>query len=226
MEKSFLNRQYLETLSSADLISLAEDYDIEIPAELNRRFIIGELLEVAQELSSERPEMIISSDSVSQENLDLPKSYNETYLNAVLRNPAWLFVYWDISASDLEMLKKKPLKTFALHVSFFEDENSTEKSSDYFDVQVSLTQDREQYVLIPTKTDKFFLSVELIYSVDGRHMDVLASSKKIELIRGCEALVENTPGKVMEFSPVMKLSGMEELLRIHYARHKQSFTIG
>ena len=48
MEKTFLTRQYLETLSSADLMALAEDYDIDIPAELNRRFIIGELLEVAE----------------------------------------------------------------------------------------------------------------------------------------------------------------------------------
>ena len=52
---------------------------------------------------------------------------------------------------------------------------------------------------------------------------MLASSKKIELAHGCKALFENTPGKTLDFSPVMKLSGIEELLRIHYARHRQSF---
>ena len=65
MEKTFLTRQYLETLSSADLMALAEDYDIDIPAELNRRFIIGELLEVAEELASPKDaDMIISSEKV------------------------------------------------------------------------------------------------------------------------------------------------------------------
>ena len=195
MEKTFLTRQYLETLSSADLMALAEDYDIDIPAELNRRFIIGELLEVAEELASPKDaDMIISSEKVVANSNNLPESYNETYLNVVLRNPAWIFVFWDISAEDLAMLKRENVLNCQLHVSFFETEEEA-KSNDFFDVQISL-EDR---------------------------VDVLASSKKIELAHGCKALFENTPGKTLDFSPVMKLSGIEELLRIHYARHRQSF---
>ena len=49
MDIKNLTLSYLETLSSADLIALADDYGIDIPDNLNRRFIIGELLEVAQE---------------------------------------------------------------------------------------------------------------------------------------------------------------------------------
>ena len=52
MEQNFLSRTYLETLSTADLISLADDYGIDIPDDLNRRFIIGELLEFADELAN------------------------------------------------------------------------------------------------------------------------------------------------------------------------------
>lgn len=220
MEKTFLTRQYLETLSSADLMALAEDYDIDIPAELNRRFIIGELLEVAEELASPKDaDMIISSEKVVANSNNLPESYNETYLNVVLRNPAWIFVFWDISAEDLAMLKRENVLNCQLHVSFFETEEEA-KSNDFFDVQISL-EDREQYVLIPS--EKKWLKVDLAYSLDGRHVDVLASSKKIELAHGCKALFENTPGKTLNFSPVMKLSGIEELLRIHYARHRQSF---
>ena len=44
-----LSRAHLETLPTADLIALADEYGIDIPENLNRRFIIGELLEAAEE---------------------------------------------------------------------------------------------------------------------------------------------------------------------------------
>jgi hypothetical protein len=43
MENKSFTLAYLETLSSADLIALADDYGIDIPDNLNRRFIIGKL---------------------------------------------------------------------------------------------------------------------------------------------------------------------------------------
>src|SRR5574344_1425139 len=79
MEKKFLSRQYLESISTADLISLADDYGIDIPDNLNRRFIIGELLEVADEMENEK-----KADSNVQIKKDinvpdkLPPSYKET----------------------------------------------------------------------------------------------------------------------------------------------------
>ena len=220
MEKKFLTRQYLESLSSADLISLADDYDIDVPVDLNRRFIIGELLDVAQELSSSKDsEMIISSESVPEESVELPKSYNETFMNMVLRNPAWAFVYWDISMEDLMMLKKSSALSVYLHVSFFDDMDE-QKSDDSFDIQVAL-EDRQQYILIPF--GKKIMRVDLIYSSANHRMNILASTRKVELIHGCKALLECAPGKEMNFSPIMELSGIKEMLRIHYQRHRQSF---
>ena len=54
MDNNMLSRPYLESLTSAQLFELAEQYGIDIPPDLNRRFIIGELLE---ELESERNEL-------------------------------------------------------------------------------------------------------------------------------------------------------------------------
>ncbi len=220
MEKKFLTRQYLETLSSADLMALADDYDIDVPADLNRRFVIGELLEIAEELNSAKDnEMIISSESVTEDSVELPKSYNETFMDVVLRNPAWAFVYWDISMENLLKLKKTSSLSVMLHVSFFEDKEEM-KSDDSFDIQVAL-EDRQQYILIPF--GKKYMRVDLIYSSDNHRVNVLASTRKIELIHGCKALFECAPGKELKFSPVMELSGMNDLLRIHYERHRQSF---
>jgi len=41
MEQTPLSRAYLESLSTSDLVSLAEEYGIDVPEGLNRRFIIG-----------------------------------------------------------------------------------------------------------------------------------------------------------------------------------------
>ena len=46
MDTKKLTRSHLETLATADLISLADEFGIDFPENLNRSFIIGELLEV------------------------------------------------------------------------------------------------------------------------------------------------------------------------------------
>lgn len=221
METPFLTRAYLETLSSSDLIALADDYDIDIPENLNRRFIIGELLDVAEELNqNQKNEMIISGNAVSDSSDKLPDSYNETNLTVMFRNPVWVYVYWDISSEDLYTLRHTKQLSLLLHVSFYEDTEAP-KSADSFDIQVAFA-DREQYILIPP--GKKVMRIDLVYQSEGQHMNILASSKKIELIHGCEALSESKPGKVLAFSPIMELSGINDLLRIHYIQHRQSFT--
>ena len=47
---SRLTRAKLETLSSAELLEIADEYGIDAPDDLNRQFIIGDLLELAGEL--------------------------------------------------------------------------------------------------------------------------------------------------------------------------------
>ena len=49
MENVQINRAYLETLSFSDLQKLADDYSIDVPENFNRGFLIGEILEVAEE---------------------------------------------------------------------------------------------------------------------------------------------------------------------------------
>ncbi|MEE0998901.1 MAG: hypothetical protein UIH41_04470 [Treponemataceae bacterium] len=54
MNTMIVSRTYLESLSTADLISLADEYGIDIPENLNRRFIIGELLEAVEDAGIEK----------------------------------------------------------------------------------------------------------------------------------------------------------------------------
>ena len=103
-----LTRAYLETLSFSDLVILADNYGIDVPENLNRSFLIAELIEVTEELEkiAEEPEMVVTDEEavIPEDPNKLPDFYNSTEVEVLLRNPAWAFVYWNISESDIQIL--------------------------------------------------------------------------------------------------------------------------
>ena len=78
---SRLTRAKLETLSSSELLEIADEYGIDAPDDLNRQLIIGDLLELASELEKpEKPkETIVLSDQEEEViNVNtLPESYKK-----------------------------------------------------------------------------------------------------------------------------------------------------
>jgi hypothetical protein len=221
MEKQVINRAYLETLSFTDLISLADKYGIDVPDNLNRSFLIGDLLDMAEEMKkSSDSEMVISSDSAAMlaEN-ELPETYNSTDIEALLRNPAWAFVYWNISESELHALKKSGTASLSLRVCSLAHKDDV-KPADSYDVQITLS-DREQYILLPA--GKQFLRIELICISRGAGR-ILAESNVIEIPHCSKLLADMKPGKEDQITPVLALSGVKELLIDHYKNHRQSFS--
>lgn len=218
MDTIIVSKNYLETLSTADLIALADDYGIDIPEKLNRRFIIGELLEAIEEFQEEKPETLQETDSVI-EGSELPASYNETMITAILRNPAWAYVYWDISTNDLERIQvASNFSSLVLKLCFFSKDDS-EKPIETFDVSVNET-DRDQYVLLPTVA--YSLQINLFAEYKNALPDCLARSKVIVLPEGYPEL-----GSAIlngDSSEIEKLSGFNELIRTHYINHRQSFS--
>ena len=103
-----MSREHLESLSFSDLSTLADEYGVDVPENLDRRFLIAELLELLEEDIDDQPdEMIISEDDVlKHKEASLQKNYNETQISCVLRNPYWLFVFWNLSEADQIMLRK------------------------------------------------------------------------------------------------------------------------
>ena len=76
MNEEKITRAYLETLSFSDLSILADEYGVEVPENLNRNFLIAELLELAEDASGTAENMIIASEEESCEIVDLPQNYN------------------------------------------------------------------------------------------------------------------------------------------------------
>ncbi len=224
MENKLLTLSYLETLSSADLIDLADDYGLDIPDDLSRRFIIGELLELAEELKQDPSEEEMIAENGEEDldsNTNLPAGYNETQIVAMLRNPAWVYVYWDIKEVTFTDVTSNPsFNGFVLRVSFFDDEVSN-APVESFDVQITL-QDRQQYIML--SPGRKYFRVDLVALFNGKPSDNLAVSKKIAIPSGSNLLTDSYPGMELDVSPVMELSGIRSLLKRNYENHRQSFS--
>ncbi len=213
MNDTKLSRAYLETLPSADLIALADDFGIDVPENLNRRFIIGELLEVAEDLADD------DLAEVSQEETEASaETYNETVISAVLRNPVWLFVYWDVNKSlILSVRASTRVRSLSLRVSMF-TKDSLEVAADSFDVPITI-EDRNRYVLLPSGFGS--VRVDLVLDLEDGTQEMLASTGMVSLPLVPERIANPLPETPV--SPVLRLSSLPDLLRTHYTNHRQSF---
>ena len=222
MENKFLTLSHLETLSSADLIALADDYGIDIPDELNRRFIIGELLEVGGELDRvpARSSSMNENAEIPEENWDLPDSFNSTEISVILQNPAWAYVYWDISSDGIKKISESSrFKQLVLRVAYFNQEEDV-NPVEYYDIQVSLS-DREQYVLL--EAGKKYFRVDLVAFFNDGNYDSLTVSKKIPLPKTPAIFSKAFPGQEVEIPKILEVSGLKKLLKSHYEKYRQSF---
>lgn len=231
MERVNLTRSYLETLSSADLKDLADEYGIDIPENLSRRFVIAELLEASAENPVEDSFTLCEEaepDTKISKNLyqsltsvpDLPFSYNENKINAVLRNPAWCYVYWDIKKSDYANLTNDMFFVgFGIRISCFKDpENAA--LCEKFDISVEQN-DRDQYVFLPVQAlaVKFTLIAEF---EDNRFVELAHSEP---LLIPFQRPYIGSLFLQRDFAPIFTLSGLPELIRYQYNEHRQSFSM-
>lgn len=221
MENVVLSRAYLETLSFSELLKIADKDGIDVPEDFNRNFLIEEILEVQEDFEKiELDDMIISDEESESPKEELvPRAYNSTEVEMVLRNPAWAFVYWNISESDRVSLEKAFVSQIWLRVNSFSEKDQV-KPDEFFDIQIS-REDNGQYVLLPQ--NKKFFRVDLLFNLDN-FVDILASSKILEKPHGTERFASFQPGNLESMSEIMKLSGTETLLLEHYKNHRESFS--
>jgi hypothetical protein len=109
----YLTRPFLDTLSTGELMTLADSLGIDVPPATERIFIIDEILEAdngdeeaGQEDEEERPELLGETELL--EPVSLPKQYNITYLDVYVRDPLWVFAFWEIKGQDKEKYERDP----------------------------------------------------------------------------------------------------------------------
>jgi hypothetical protein len=104
-----MDRVCLERLSTGELFRLADHYGIDAPPGLERAFLIEELLDSAgaedEEQGEESPPL---EDAGFSPPGSLPKQYNITYIEALIRDPLWAFVFWELRGQDRELYENAP----------------------------------------------------------------------------------------------------------------------
>ena len=143
-----LTRSWLESLSTDELIKLADSYGIDIPASLERVFIIWELLE-ADAGNEHIPENNLEINKGAAVTALLPKQYNISYIEVIIRDPLWVFVFWEIKQHDKESYENSPGFTgYCLRVISLGAENQKENMDESFTVAVN-ADDTERYLGFP-----------------------------------------------------------------------------
>ncbi|GHU05451.1 DUF4912 domain-containing protein [Spirochaetia bacterium] len=123
-----LDRAWLESLSTGELCTLALGYEIDLPPDPERAFIIEELLDIAEDLWAE--DLGLRSDLGSDGDDDddtgneeaeispagteppepapLPKHYNITFIDFLIRDPLWAYVFWEFNCNDKTQFEDDP----------------------------------------------------------------------------------------------------------------------
>ncbi|MFQ3547199.1 MAG: DUF4912 domain-containing protein [Termitinemataceae bacterium] len=215
MIENQLTQAYLESLSTSDLIALSEEMGLDLPPDLNRIFIIQELLEAAA--VEDEPEEDIE-DVETLKTQKLPTQYNKTYIDVLLRDPVWAFVFWEIKPLDREMYEQSPLFTgYQLQVvSLHPGRSVAESDSFYIDVDIN---DRAWYICFPTGSGWFQVELRL---KKGRDSVLLATSRPIKVPSNIQSIRTNQ--EQVSQNELLVLSGLDDL-QITYSNDSQSHTL-
>jgi hypothetical protein len=201
-------KTYLETLTTAELLKMADTMGIDVPPDLERIFIIQELLEADADFDIEEhsadSEITTGGHIRALELVPLPKQYNVNYLEVLLRDPLWAFVYWEINSIGKKAYESSPgFKEYVLHVIPL-PVNGGSSSIEPFTISVS-NDDNSWRIYLPPDTKLF--QVKLCAS-RGESNEVIISSKEIavpQVLNPDDKSVKNIPKY-----PILSLSGIEE----------------
>ncbi|MDR1986302.1 MAG: DUF4912 domain-containing protein [Treponema sp.] len=177
MKAPRLTRSYLERLTTYELIRLADGLGMEIPPDLERLFIIAEILDTASEAApaeagSEPAQALPLRETHIPEPVPLPRQYNITFIEVLIRDPLWVFTFWEIKSADKECYEKAgDFKGYQLKVSPVDPAGAFQKE-DSFTISVG-PGDTAWYLGFPPGGGRF--QVELCALRGGEALALAAS---------------------------------------------------
>jgi hypothetical protein len=202
-----LTRSYLESLTTAELTKLADNNGIDIPPGLERVFIIEELLELEDVDSPGQEQGIPLGDALFLEPAQIPKQYNITYIDVLIRDPLWVFAFWEIKSFDKALYEKTDdFEGYYLKIVPLTLENRhIPGQDDPFIIPVGI-EDSAWYIGFPPSGGRFRVEIGVIR---GGAAAVLAVSRPFRLPKPL-----NPPGWKggnNSGEPLIQLSGIDEL---------------
>jgi len=203
-----VSRTWLESLSTEELIKLADTYGIDIPPGLERIFTIEEILESSEESEPEPENEIIVNPSYT-DTAQLPKQYNISFVDVIIRDPLWVFVTWEVKGHDREQYENTPgFNGYFLRVIPIDEEEAESTLKELsFTVSIS-ADDNARYLGFAEHSCRITGSYIIKLGVSRGDSELhIASSQPFCLPK----LNENEILSDMKNSPLISLSGVQEL---------------
>ena len=204
-----VSRPWLESLSTDELVKLADSYGIDIPPGLERIFIIEEVLECANAEEEEVRDEIEINPSYS-ESVALPKQYNISFIEVVIRDPLWVFAFWEIKGHDREIHENaQDFKGYCLRViPLGEEETETARKENPFTVTVAADDSARYLGFADHSSQDSGRYIVKLGVIRGDQELQIASSAPFNLPR----LIEDECVREMSGNPLVRLSGVQDML--------------
>jgi uncharacterized protein len=237
-QNDLVKTERLESFSIEELYSLAEKIGLDLPPDLERPFVVEEILEVLAEDSEDRRSS--QGDAVhvdekkfcgfEQDDIEIDEEsgqalearYNETMIRAMARDPSWAFAYWDVADSDLAGLRGEE-QSAGLFLRIAEiplgEPSSAEPRMDCFDILVA-DEDRQWYINLPVAGVRF--RIDLCARNPGQPGKARILARSNEVVSPRQSI--SAPALDERQRAMLALSGIEEL-RIEGLGEEDSFRL-
>jgi len=210
-----LTRAGLERLSTDELVRVADSYGIDIPEGLERIFIIEEILESANSMLdiSKESDLVVNPDY--PETAPLPKQYNVTYMDVIIRDPLWVFVFWEIKGQEREIHENKPnFNGYCLRVIPVNEGETEQQAKDKSFTVLINPQDSARYIGFASfagetgltdNSGRFVIHLSALYGNSEKHV-VSSHIFKLPKLYTDEILSDMNNNKLASLSGVMDLT--------------------
>ncbi|HUX42348.1 MAG TPA: DUF4912 domain-containing protein [Rectinemataceae bacterium] len=212
-----MTSENFESLSDQDLQAIADRMGLGLPPDLDRIFVVEEIVEALAEDRLERDRgteaPLYVEDAKywcsdeggarSQENPPrLETRYNETIIKALVRDPSWAFALWDISETDRGAIEaaSEESKLF-LRVSETDDRDGGRPP--FFDIPITVD-DSQWYINLPRPEARY--RIDLAFRSDGK---VRALARSLDFVVPRQYIGEISPSAPDR--RLLELSGLSEL---------------
>jgi hypothetical protein len=196
MDEPRLSRAYLETLATDDLAAIADEYALDLPADLNRIFVVEAILDAVDDQPADEGQDGLRIEEDAPPTNGLPVCYHETFVSVLLRDPLWAYVFWEIKPQDRSREASPDFGGYRLRVVA-----GAAADPNPFTVPVGPA-DTAWYLCLPSGAGWY--RVELCVHT-GRSAEVLAVSAPFRVPRGKPALAPDAA-----LPPVLDLSGLAD----------------
>ena len=214
-----MTKDRLRTLSVTELSQIAEKGHIHVHPDMDKDALVNLIFEALEDerldregsnnltIRIEAMKYAVSQDEELLLDFDddivLPDRYGENRLVLMLRDPSWVYCYWDIEDRTLDELKaEREFSGFVLRViELAAPDWGKDSYVDWFDIPIQF-EDLRRYINLPSE-DAFY-GVEL-YAQVGEKEGLMARSNIVESSRDCVA--PDPSGGNPERDRLIELSG-------------------